>query len=191
MAGDGTGEGGEGAGNEPGGGGGGEQRPRVIAYDRFEEVYDKWKTAEREIDQRVQTRTSELQQQLDAERAGRAEDRAFFGVGLTDEDAQDAARMLYGKIPEADRPKGGMGEWLQGFGEGEGKTAPPKLLAPFLTSGSSGKGSEPRTPNGGAGGGPSGADSKVTAEAVRAARVEAQRTGNWEKFDALVASINE
>ena len=97
--------------------------------------------------------------------------------------------MLYSKVPEADRPEGGIAAWLGGFGEGEGKTAPPRLLAPFLGAPEQKPTPKPRTPDKGAGGGPSGSNNEVTAEALRAARLEAQRTGNWEKFDALVASM--
>jgi hypothetical protein len=127
---------GEGSGTGEGGGTGGERRPNVIPMDRFEEVYGKHMALKRDFDTRLEAqvteRTSDLQAQLDAERAARAEDKALFGAGLTDEDAQDAARMLYAKVPEADRPEGGIAAWLDGFGEGEGKTAPPRLLAPFL-----------------------------------------------------------
>ncbi len=49
---------------------------------------------------------------LVAEREAWAEEKAMVGIGLTDPEGIDLARLAYGRIKPEDRPKGGIAEWL-------------------------------------------------------------------------------
>jgi hypothetical protein len=163
-----------------------------VPYHRFQEVNKhlrearEWRKAHEPKLQELDT----LRGQLTELQTARAEDRAFYRHGLVDEDAQDAARMLYGKVAEADRPEGGIGEWLSSFGEGEGKTAPPRLLAPFL-GGSQPAPAEPpargRPPAPAPVPAPTG---KVwSAEAIEALSEQCRTSGDWSAWDAALPDI--
>ena len=101
-------------------------KPRYIRMDRFEEVYGELKNAEKLI---ASTDVRGLRQQitdLEGQVAGHQEERALWGVGITDPEAQDVARYLYGRVPEADRPEGGVAGWVSGFKDAP-DTAPVAL----------------------------------------------------------------
>jgi hypothetical protein len=56
-----------------------------------------------------------LQQERDqllAERNSWADERAILSSGISDPEGIDMARLAYGRIPEGERPKGGLSEWL-------------------------------------------------------------------------------
>lgn len=134
-------------------------------------------------------RVEDLKQQLDAERRGRAEDAAFFGAGLADEEGRDIARYHYDKLPQDDRPP--LGDWLSSFGEGEGKVAPPRSLAPFLNMAPA---QAPRPqPNAGIvrTGTRTPATSGPTQQQIRKAAEDAARTGDWSGFDAMKLALEQ
>jgi len=71
----------------------------------------------------------ELQKQLEAltaERENWTTERELMGAGLTDPEGMDYARHAWTRIPEADRPKGGMREWLGA------RDKLPKAVAAYL-----------------------------------------------------------
>jgi len=64
---------------------------------------------------------------IKAERSAWETERALMGAGLTDPEGMDFARIAYGRIAEADRPKGGIVEWIGGERDNL-----PKALHPYL-----------------------------------------------------------
>lgn len=112
----------------PSGGG----TPDVVPYGRFNEVLQQRNELKAQWEQAdvdgLRSRATELEQALEAERSGRAEDRALFGAGLTDPEGQAVARFLYGRLEE--KPEGGMGAWLSSL-SAEGAEV-PKPLAPYM-----------------------------------------------------------
>jgi hypothetical protein len=168
------------------------QRERTVPYQRFTEVYDElkelrtWKETHAPTLQEVDT----LRSQVSSMETRHAEDRALWRHGLVDEDAADVARLLYGKVDEADRPEGGIDAWLGGFGEGEGKTAPPRALAPFLGAPAAPPAETPppvRPPPSRPVPTPSG---KVWDEAsINELARQCEASGNWDPWDAAQEDI--
>jgi len=160
-----------------------------VPYTRFDEVRrerDDWRkraesAATIEADLTAARESfAKLQAELDAERNGRVEDRAFAGAGLLDPDAQDVARLLYGKV--AEKPDGGLASWLK-FVTEKPESA-PLALRPYI-------GQPPKPPK------PMPTDDTdttaasrvttgdVTADQLRAAREHGRKTGDWSQFDKL------
>jgi hypothetical protein len=160
-----------------------------VPYSRFDEVRrerDDWRTraesASKVEADLVAARESfaKLQAELDAERSARADDRAFAAVGLLDSDAQDVARLLYGKVSE--KPEGGLAAWLAAATEKP--DAAPMPLRPYLS-----QPAKPPKPAPMDTSDPTGAarvvTGDVTAEQLRAAREVGRTTGDWSQFDRL------
>lgn len=164
-----------------------------VPYHRFVEVlrerddfrakYEGASSADRALTE-ARAEAERIRAELNAERNGRLEDRAFYGAGLTDADAQDVARLLYGKL--AEKPDGGLSAWLKGITEAP--DAAPVPLRPYIA-----KPAMPPAPAPKDGGTPSGPQratvGDVTAEALRSARERAKATGDWSEFDALTAQV--
>lgn len=74
---------------------------------------------------------AEARAELDRLRSDYAERTALTKSGITDEDGQDVARLLYGRLPAEGKPKS-IGEWV-GALRAEGATV-PKPLAPYLSA---------------------------------------------------------
>lgn len=122
---------------------------------------------------------------LRAERSTWAEERELMGQGITDEEGISLARHYYGRLPAESRPKS-VGEYVASL-RVEG-AAVPKGLAPFVgaPAASVAESHQARTmPRSTATGVAAPAAPTVTAEALRAAREQAQRSGNWEPVKAL------
>lgn len=98
---------------------------------------------------KVTAGVGDLQKQLEAltaERENWTTERELMGAGLTDPEGMDYARHAWTRIPEADRPKGGMREWLGA------RDKLPKAVAAYLPSGEVDKGAAKQPdPNKGAG----------------------------------------
>lgn len=112
--------------------------------------------------------------ELEAERLARTEDRAFYGAGLVDSDAQDVARLLYGKL--ADKPDGGLAAWLKATTENP--DAAPVPLRPYIVKPPPGPAPAPAR-NVAPGAEQRSVSGDVSADQLRALREEAQRTGDW------------
>lgn len=153
---------------------------KVIPYERFAEVVGERNTFKARADEADAHKAA-----LDAERAGRAADKAawedersLMQRGLVDPEAIEVARYLHGRLPAEGRPK--IAEWVATFAADPAK-APVALRgylgqpakAPAPPAGSSNVQPPP----------PAGAD--VTAEQVRAARQHGERTGDWSQYRAL------
>lgn len=166
-----------------------------VPYTRFDEVRrerDTWKTKAESASTieadltAARDALSKLQAELDAERAARSDDRAFASAGLLDPDAQDVARLLYGKA--AEKPEGGLAAWIKAATE-KPDTA-PLPLRPYL--------SQPAKPSKPAPldtSDPTGAarvtTGDITAEQLRAAREYGRRTNDWTEFDRLEAATRK
>jgi hypothetical protein len=99
---------------------------------------------------KVTAGVGDLQKQLEAltaERENWTTERELMGAGLTDPEGMDYARHAWTRIPEADRPKGGMREWLGA------RDKLPKAVAAYLPSGepAPAAGAKQPDPNKGAG----------------------------------------
>jgi hypothetical protein len=122
---------------------------------------------------------------LRAERSTWAEERELMGQGLTDEEGISLVRHYYGRLPAESRPKS-LGEYVASL-RVEG-AAVPKGLAPFVGAVAAPVAESPQArtmPRSTATGVAAPAAPTVTAEALRAAREQAQRSGNWEPVKAL------
>ena len=154
-----------------------------VPYHRFVDVIrerddyrSRWEAASASDKALTEARSAaeQARAELEAERAARAEDRAFYGAGLVDADAQDVARLLYGKL--AEKPEGGLAAWLKATTENP--DAAPVPLRPYIIkqpappppapARNTAPGAEQRAVTG-----------DVSADQLRALREEAQRTGNW------------
>ena len=189
-------------GEEPAGagatGGGGDDTPEAAAkqpvpYERFAAV-----VAERKALRSQVAGTADLQAKLDAatKRADAAESAlasgrqeweersALWKAGVDDDDGIDVARTLYGRLPADKRPT--MSEWIAGL-KAEGATV-PKPLAPYLAQqtppGAAPPKAQPKPGQPQAQ--PPSAAGRADETAIRTARMEAQRTGDWSAFKRLV-----
>ena len=104
-----------------------------------------------------------LRGELDALRASHATERDLWRAGLHDEEGQEVARTLFGRLPEAERPKS-IGEWLASF---TGDKPAPRGLAPYLAPGGGAPKPAPPRPTGGSAAPP--VNGEVTAQLLREA----------------------
>lgn len=167
--------------------------PDTVPYYRFQEVVEKANglKAELEKTQAIAAGATQWEKaaatakaELEAERAARAaeasawqEERGLIGIGLTDSEAQDAARFAWGRIPDADRPAGGIVDWLGELRKDPKKA--PRILSPFI-----GEAAKPPPPKPG-GGRPDVPAGPVTQEAIRAATAHGKSTGDWSQLEAI------
>ena len=127
----GQGSGGTGAGE---GGGGAPDAPGPVPYARFKGVNDALGAAKadaqaaRESEASLKKQLADLQAQHTTATSGWEEERTLLRAGITDEDGIATARTLFSRL--AEKPKGGMAEWLDGH-----RAAPdaaPVPLRPYL-----------------------------------------------------------
>ena len=157
-----------------------------VPYHRFVDVIRerddfraKWEAASAADTALTEARTEaqRVRAELDAERAARAEDRAFYGAGLADPDAQDVARLLYGKV--AEKPEGGLSAWLAAT------TADPENaplpLRPYLTAPKPSAKPAPPDPTN-----PAGPQRVVNADTLEGMIRDARERKDWKAFDDLV-----
>lgn len=183
-----------------------EATPDTVPYARFQEVVaerDKLLGEQRtqarqikDLEERAATSTT-LAKQLEEEKAARQRDAAKFGAelaltesGVTDPDGREVAMLLHGRLPEKDRPS--IADWLKSFKEKPDSAPRPLqsyLAAPAAPPPAAGGGKAP-PPKPAAGGkqpdAPPPATSPIGAEAIRAAREQAQRTGDWAPVQELI-----
>lgn len=96
---------------------------KTAAEARVTELEGKLKAAGKGAD-----RITELEAQLTSLQAAQAQwdtERAVMGAGITDPEGVSIAAMLYGRLEEGARPKGGIAEWLTG-------DAVPKAVRAYL-----------------------------------------------------------
>lgn len=175
--------------------------PAAVPYERFlrlTEARRAERTRAEELTTKHQTLEAELTTErqrlaaLQAERDDYAERLQLHRVGLPDDDAVVVARALYARQPADGRPPS-LSEWLTGLRQQP--DAMPPALRPYLA---------PPAPAAPAPAGPGGVpkvlpppqhsappSTDITAEQLRAAREEAQRTGDWTAFNALAARLQK
>lgn len=155
---------------------------KVIPYERFAEVVGERNTYKAKADEADAHKAA-----LEAERAGRAADRAawederaLMQLGLVDPEAIEVARYIHSRLPADGRPK--IAEWVGGFAADPSK-APVALRGYLGQPAPQAKGAQPAgsanvqpTPPAGA---------AVTAEQIQAARQHGERTGDWSQYRAL------
>lgn len=174
---------------------------RSIPYDRFQQVVaSKNAMAEKigQLEQQLQSLTEKaatvdtLGEQLRKAQAQAQQAEQRFstfrdiaGAGITDPDVVELVEWSYGRLPETDRPA--LGEWLTAI-----KTDPttaPTALRPHLQAGGGESPPEPqqqkppRSPA--ATSTAPGAQVGPTTEQLRAARLEAMKTGDVSKLQEL------
>lgn len=116
-----------------------------------------------------------------SEQAGWRDERDLLRTGLVDDEAHAVARVLYGRIPEAERPPT-IGEWVTGL-RAEGATPPPALAGYLGRTGAPVV--QPPPPKVQGSGRLPPAAGAVTSEALRAAREHFQKTGDPSRMRAL------
>lgn len=102
---------------------------------------------------------------LRAEASAWGEERALLAAGIADPEGMDFARHAFSRVPEADRPKGGIGEWLKAADK------LPKAVAAYLPGTTGGAQQQApkapaHNPNAGTGTPRGGAPAAVTPEAA-------------------------
>lgn len=130
---------------------------------------------------------------LRAERTSWAEERELMGQGVTDAEGIDLARHYYGKLPVDQKPKT-IGEYVSSL-RAEGAVV-PRGLAAFVAPPAVAVAAAPADqqyasrvmPRSTATGTAPPAAPTVTADALRSAREQAQRSGNWEPVKAIQAA---
>jgi len=187
--------------------GDGERSP-YVPRSRFDEVNETLRAERRRLKQleadlaavqpkvtqadELAARVAELQGKLDASAKGWADERAILAAGVFDEpdEAIELARTFYAKLPEDKRPAS-LSEYVTGL-RAEGAEVPRALQAylrqPATSAPPTAKTPLPKTPAQ-----PTtqpSAAPKLGHEAIRALRVEAQRTGDWSKVAAAVQAID-
>ena len=111
-----------------------------------------------------------------------SQEKALIGRGLVDAEAQTVARALYGSLPDETRPNS-IADWLGGF-DAEGAEVPRALAAylpgkePARVNGAQPKPLPSRTTAAAQGG-------DVDAAAIRRAREDALKTGDWAAFNRI------
>lgn len=133
----------------------------------------------------------------DVESKAWATERAFLAVGLTDAEGQDIARILYERIPEAERPP--LETWIKEIKADPSKA--PRALAPYLAAGAANAaatntaaanaaaGTATKTPVVPRVESTPAAGVQVTDKSISDAYKEALRTGDWKPYEALKASV--
>ena len=183
-----------------------EPTPDTVPYARFAEIVaerDKLLGEQRtqarqlkDLEERAATSTT-LAKQLEEEKAARQRDVAKFTAelaltesGVTDPDGREVAMLLHGRLPEKDRPP--IADWLKSFKEKPDSAPRPLqsyLAAPAAPPPAAGGGKAP-PPKPAAGGkqpdAPPAASSPISADAIRTAREQAQRTGDWAPVQEMI-----
>lgn len=121
-----------------------------VPKDRLDKVTEQRRDAVRQVSE-LESKVGELETQLgDATRAGKGADalqarvaelesqvathstrEAILMAGVTDSEGLDVVSVLYQRVPEADRPKGGIAEWLKKA------DSLPKAVRAYLPEGTS------------------------------------------------------
>ena len=169
-----------------------------VPYSRFTEVYNEKKR----LDERVAAMEAELApyKELDSKykelearhTAAQSEwqsERALLRAGLSDPEAMDVAKLLFSRIPEADRPEGGIESWLSEIKKDPSKG--PKALQPFFAAQTSFSTQQKPNLSPKTNGYDVGSEGNITAEMLRAAKEEAIKTRDWTKHKQLVAQLQK
>lgn len=134
---------------------------------------------------------AELRAEVEAERRARAEDRGLFAAGLVDEEAQDTARHVYGRLPADARPD--FGTWLSGL-RAEGATV-PKPLQPFLSGTPAPAPAKAPSLNAGVDGNARATGAVISEDQINAIKSRMIQTGNTAEYDAhrdqILASLKK
>lgn len=109
----------DGGGTDSGGNGGGSP---TVPKARFDQVVAQRRQLAAELNT-ASERLNALEQQaatwqqteaqIAAERAAWAEEKAIMTSGITDPEGIDFLRVAWQRVPEAERPNGGISEWVQ------------------------------------------------------------------------------
>ena len=167
-----------------------------IPYARFQEVVSERNNLksqvesfqsrlESELAARLEKVKSDLESGWQAKESSWQEERALLRAGLQDDEAMDAARFAWSRVPADARPEGGISAWLTDIRENAEKM--PKILQPFFTQVQPTQPTAPKLPGPSATSGrPAVATGPVTPEAIKAAGEKARRTGDRTEYDALM-----
>ena len=190
---------------------------RTVPWERFKQINDKVKTTEAEVERlngELTTVTSKaatadtLAEQIEklkgdhkGELGGLREELALVRAGVVEPDDAEAVRFHYGRVPAEGRPKTVV-EYVEALRKGadgaEGGVAPPKGLSylfapkPKEEPGKTepAKTTMPKTTTTTTGAPPP-AGEPLSADAIRALRQEAQRTGDWAKVAELMPQLEK
>lgn len=167
----------------------------AVPYARFAEVLSEknhFKKQLEELNTKLQahegnaTKLSKLEKDFEAAKTTWAEERAFIAAGITDAEAMEVARLFYARLET--KPEGGIGAWLTEIKADPSKA--PKALSAYLASGEQTQQARAATTTTvRQTGRQQPAGEAVTAEAMRAAREKAMRTGDWTEFKTLDAAF--
>ncbi len=83
------------------------------------------------VDPTIETDRAELAR-LRSEAAAWGDERALLAAGITDPEGQDIARYAWNRIPEAERPKDGIGPWVK-------SDKAPKAVAAYVPTADAGR----------------------------------------------------
>ena len=162
-------------------------KPRYIRMDRFEEVYADYKEYEELINKTdikgLQRKVTTLEEQVNAH----AEEKALWQVGLVDDEALDVARLLYNKMPEDDRPEGGLAGWWDALKEAP-DTAPTPLRG-YLGTEAAATTRKPPKSNSGTKAVPPPTESPYTHSQIRALKERCARSGDWTEWEEAQPKI--
>ena len=170
-----------------------------IPYARFQEVVSERNNLksqvesfqsklEAEIASRLEKVKSDLELGWQAKESSWQEERALLRAGLQDDEAMDAARFAWSRVPADARPEGGISAWLTDIRENSDKM--PKILQPFFTQVQPTQPAAPKLPGPAATSGrPAVATGPVTPEALKAAFERYRRTGDRTEYTALEAAV--
>lgn len=158
-----------------------------VPYERFAEVNAKARAAAKVADE-LRARVAALEGEIGTHKTAaeavtgelaQLRDRYdLHRAGIDDDDGAEVARLLFGKIPADQRPKGGLVEWIGTMRADPAKT--PKPLAPYLAGQATAEApaKRPAENAGATGRQPEGVTAdKATAEQIRAHRELFQRQG--------------
>jgi len=177
----------------------GQPESKDIPYARFQEVVSERNNLksqvesfqsklEAEIASRLEKVKSDLESGWQAKESSWQEERALLRAGLNDDEAMDAARYAWSRVPADARPEGGIGAWLTDIRENAEKM--PKILQPFFTQVQPTQPTAPKLPGPAATSGrPAVATGPVTPEALKAAFERYRRTGDRTEYTALEAAV--
>lgn len=178
-----------------------ETGPRMIPYERFQQVYEEKKALASQVEElagrvgdadALRQDLAVAREQYEGLQVRSSEDLHLASMGL-DGEARDLMRWAYGRLPEENRPA--LTEWADGI-KADPTTA-PKALSVYFSAPVAPEAPEPpkapeapkapaTPPNAGVGGKqPDTSGQPVSAEALRAAREKAERSGDWSAFETL------
>lgn len=162
-----------------------------VPYERFAAVAAERKALKSEVEalrtkagglDAATKEAADLKSALASAQADFADRLALHRHGVGDDEGQDVARMLHGRLPPENRPA--LGDWVAGL-KAEGATI-PRALQPYLAPAPSGV-TPPTAPKPAATSGqPPPASGRVDDAALRTAREQARKTGDWSGFAKLV-----